>query len=91
MGASVGAINAAALACNAHEFNEGVLRITDFWRSVATSDVYRTDPFAILKGGGHWVVSLTPLGSLGISHPRSLLDNSPLAQLLRKNIDRRPH
>jgi NTE family protein len=87
MGASVGAINAVALATYAEDFKHGVARLVEFWRTVRTGEVYRTDLPAILKGGAHWVVSLTPVGSLGISHPRSLLDNAPLGDLLRRNID----
>lgn len=87
MGASVGAINAVALASHALDFTHGVARIVDFWKSLITSDVYRTDVMTIMKGGAHWVGSLTPLSSLGISHPRSLLNNAPLGDLLSKRID----
>jgi NTE family protein len=87
MGASVGAINAVALATHATEFKLGVERIVDFWATLATSDVYRTDLPAIMKGGAHWVASLTPISSFGLSHPRSLLNNAPLGDLLRKRID----
>jgi NTE family protein len=87
MGASVGAINAAALASHAMDFREGVARIVNFWRSLKTSDVYRTDLATIMKGGAHWVSSLTPISSFGIPHPRSLLNNAPLGELLRHRID----
>jgi NTE family protein len=87
MGASVGAINAAALASHAMDFREGVARIVNFWCSLKTSDVYRTDLATIMKGGAHWVSSLTPISSFGIPHPRSLLNNAPLGELLRHRID----
>jgi NTE family protein len=87
MGASVGAINAVALASHALDFKHGVARIVDFWRSLITSEVYRTDVLTIMKGGAHWVGSLTPLSSLGIPHPRSLLNNAPLGDLLTRRID----
>lgn len=86
-GASVGAINAVALATNALDFKKGVDRIIDFWDDLKTSDVYRTDLAKIMKGGAHWVASLTPLAGLGIPHPRSLLDNAPLGELLARNLD----
>lgn len=87
MGASVGAINAVALATHALDFKRGVNRIVDFWDGLKTSDVYRTDLKTIMTMGAHWVSSLTPLAALGIGHPRSLLDNAPLGDLLRKNVD----
>jgi NTE family protein len=87
MGASVGAINAVALATHALDFKDGVGRIADFWDALRTSDVYRTDAQTIIKGGAQWVASLTPLAGLGISHPRSLLDSSPLAELLGRNVE----
>jgi NTE family protein len=87
MGASVGAINAVALASHSLEFKQGVARIVDFWSSLTTGDVYRTDLPTILKDGARWLVSLTPLSNLGVTRPRSVLDNSPLGDLLRKKID----
>jgi NTE family protein len=86
MGASVGAINAVALATHALDFKKGVNRIVDFWDEISTSDVYRTDLATITKGGAQWVASLTPLAAVGIPRPRSLLDNGPLAELLRRNV-----
>jgi NTE family protein len=87
MGASVGAINAVALASHAMEFKQGVARIVDFWSSLTTGDVYRTDIPIILMGGARWVISLTPISYLGVTRPRSILDNSPLGDLLRNKID----
>lgn len=87
MGASVGAINAVAAATHAQDFKRGVARTVGFWRSLRTSDVYKTDLFSVLKTGAHWVSSLTPLGALGLAHPRSLLDNAPLRALLERSVD----
>lgn len=87
MGASVGAINAVALATHATEFKLGVGRIVDFWATLVTSDVYRTDLPEIMKGGARWVASLTPVSSFGLAPPRSLLNNAPLGDLLRRRID----
>ncbi|WP_295555056.1 patatin-like phospholipase family protein [uncultured Hyphomicrobium sp.] len=86
MGASVGAINAVALATHARNFKRGVDQMVDFWDDLHTSDVYRTDLATIMKGGAQWVASMTPLASLGIPNPRSLLDSAPLGELLRKHI-----
>lgn len=85
-GASVGAINAVALAARAQQFKAGVEALTQFWQTLHSSDVYRTDFTSISLRGLHWVVSLTPLASLGIPYPRSLLDNEPLRQLLIEKL-----
>lgn len=61
-----------------------------FWRTLQTSDVFRTDFASIALGGLHWIISLTPAASLGISNPRSLLDNAPLRDLLLANVDLGP-
>lgn len=87
MGASVGAINAIALASHASDFKTGVSRIVDLWSKLTTDQVYRTDFTTIMKGGAQWIASLTPASSLGISRPRAMFDNTPLAELLRDNID----
>ena len=87
MGASVGAINAVALATQVLDFKNGVTRIVDFWDEICTSDIYRTDVQTIMRGGAQWVAALTPLAGFGVGHPRSLLDSAPLGDLLRRNID----
>ena len=86
-GVSVGAINAVALAARADAFKQGVKEISDFWHRLHSSDVFRTDFLSISLRGLHWVVSLTPIASLGIPNPHSLLDNTPLRRLISDNID----
>lgn len=81
-GASVGAVSATFLAANAARFNEGVAKLVDLWQNLHCRDVYRTDFVSISLKGLHWILSLTPLASLGLPSPRSLLDNSPLRQFL---------
>jgi len=86
-GASVGAINAAALAANADVFDRGVASLVDFWSSLTTDKVYRTDMKTIMAIGAQWVASMTPLSNFGMARPRALLDNAPLRELIRDNID----
>src|SRR5680860_170879 len=64
-GSSVGAINAVFLAGHAQHFGDGVAALTRFWETLRTSDVYRTDFTSISLRGLHWLISLTPLASLG--------------------------
>ncbi|PWB58889.1 MAG: patatin [Bradyrhizobiaceae bacterium] len=85
-GASVGAINAAAIACHACDFKAGVKRLVAMWSQLRTCDVYRTDLRSIAACGARWMLSLG-LGGLGVSNPRSFLDNEPLAALLARELD----
>lgn len=87
MGTSVGAINAAALASNARTFKRGAARIARLWENLRTEHVYRTDFASIFLGGAHWLLALTPLSNIGLRHPRSLLDNAPLRDLIDRQVD----
>lgn len=51
------------------------------------SDIYRTDLASVALRGLHWVAAITPLVGLGVKAPRALLDNAPLQDLLRRNVD----
>ncbi len=88
-GTSAGAINAAALACGADDFDGAVRRMAELWRALHIGQVYRTDALARLDAPGRWRMLL------GLAHllarwrrqqPRSLLDNSPLAALLQRMV-----
>ena len=87
MGTSVGSINAVALASQARNFRRGAARIARMWSSLDTSQVYRTDAYANLLSGARWLMSLTPLGALGVPHPSSILNNDPLRTLIETRID----
>jgi NTE family protein len=87
VGASVGAINAVVLASTAQRFGAGVARLARFWRDIRTSQVYSTDFAEIALSGLHWLAAMTPLSNFGLSHPRYLLDNRPLIEMLKKTID----
>lgn len=87
MGTSVGAINAVALASNARTFKRGAARIARLWENLRTEHVYRTDFASIMVGGAHWLLALTPLSNLGLRHPRSLLDNAPLRELIAQQVN----
>jgi len=84
-GTSAGAINAAALACGADQFERTVGTIAGVWRNFRADQVYRADSLSMFRTGAKWVTLLS-LGWLIAKwrrvKPRSLLDNSPLAELL---------
>ena len=86
-GTSVGAITAALLGANSERFKLGVKRLVKFWSALHCDDVYHTDLTSITLRGAHWVLSLTPIASLGISNPRSFLNNDPLRLMLKKHIN----
>lgn len=85
-GTSAGAINAAALACGADDFEASVARMAQVWESMHAGQVYRADSLSLLRSGTRWMTLLS-LGWLVAKwrrmKPRSLLDNSPLHELLR--------
>lgn len=88
-GTSAGAINAAALACGADDFDAAVQRMAEVWRHLRVEQVYRTDTFAMLDAAARWRLILG-VGQLLARwmklRPRSLLDNAPLAELLARMV-----
>ncbi len=85
-GTSAGAINAASLAVNADYFRVGIARLMAVWRNFHAHRVYRTDPVGVMSYGARWLAALM-VGGLGRHNPASLLDNSPLAGLLKSKLD----
>ena len=94
-GTSAGAINAAALACGAADFDHAVRHIADVWQQFRPEQVYRADGLHLLDVAGRWRM-LYGLARLLArwrrEQPRSLLDNTPLADLLQQLVplDRLP-
>ena len=88
-GTSAGALNAAALACGADDFDTAVRRIVAVWQNMHAGEVYRTDPIGVMRSGARWLTLLSVgwmLAKWRRVHPRSLLDNSPLRELLEKLV-----
>jgi NTE family protein len=94
-GTSAGAINAAALACGADDFDGAVRRIVHVWKHFEARQVYLSDSVSMLRSGARWMTLLS-LGWLLAKwrrvKPRSLLDNAPLGELLSRLVplDRLP-
>lgn len=88
-GTSAGAINAAVLASGSDHFDTAVRRLTDTWRSFHATSIYHAGAFEALRAGARWV-SLLSLGwaltRWRQRQPHSLLDNAPLAALLRAQV-----
>ncbi|MCE4539318.1 patatin-like phospholipase family protein [Pelomonas sp. P7] len=92
-GTSAGAINASALACHADDFDGAVDGLVHLWQSLHVESIYRADAFQAVKSGARWVSMLSlgwALARWTRTRPRSLLDNSPLRELLGRylNMDR---
>ncbi len=88
-GTSAGAINASALACGSDDFDATVRRIADTWRNFRAEQVYRADHLSMLRSGAKWLTLLSAgwvLAKWRRVKPRSLLDNSPLLDLLQRLV-----
>lgn len=84
-GTSAGAINAAVLASRAANFAHAVRAMEHVWANFRAEQVFRTDAWTMLKSSLHWLAALT-LGGLGVRNPESLLDSTPLRELLSRRI-----
>jgi NTE family protein len=84
-GTSAGAINGAVLAGRADHFERAVGEMEHVWANFRAHQVYRTDNWTMLKSSLHWLATVA-LGGLGVGNPVSLLDNSPLRELLKRDV-----
>ncbi|WP_049722154.1 patatin-like phospholipase family protein [Gilvimarinus polysaccharolyticus] len=85
-GTSAGAINAIALAAHPGNFRESVTELAQIWQSLSIGQVYRHGWSDFAKGFGQIFLSLFNEG-VGRQRPLSLLDNTPLWDLLANKID----
>lgn len=84
-GTSAGAINALALAAHPGNFKESVTALATMWSNLHIGQVYLYGWGDLLKGLGLLGLSLFNQG-VGRQRPLSLLDNSPLWDLLGSRI-----
>lgn len=88
-GTSAGAINAAALASGAEQFDTTVRQLVDVWKNFHVNQVYRADSIGVLRTGASWLTLMSVgwvLARWRKLKPRSLLDNTPLLELLKATI-----
>jgi NTE family protein len=88
-GTSAGAINAAALACQADDFDAGVATLCDVWENFSADQVYRSDSFGVIRTGARWLTMMSigwVIARWRRARPRSLLDNEPLESLLNRLV-----
>jgi len=89
-GTSAGAINAAALACRADNFDGAVQTLCDVWENFHAEQVYRADSLGVIRTGARWLTMVSlgwVIARWRRARPRSLLDNSPLEALLNRLVD----
>ena len=84
-GTSAGAVNSVVMASRAERFRSAIAELEHVWGHFRCNHVYKTDNWTMLKSSLHWAVALMT-GGLAVSPPCSLLDNSPLRQLLSGQI-----
>ncbi len=94
-GTSAGALNAAALACQAHRLRTGVRFLEHLWKNISSDQIYTPQSGNFLTSASAMLLSTMTAKSSEV--PRSLLDNTPLYDLLarvlkldriQRNIDR---
>ena len=83
-GTSAGAINAATLAVFADNFTRGVGNLLEVWENMHCEHIYRTDAWHILRSGARWLAAMMLVSR---HNPISLLDNTPLREMLERNLD----
>lgn len=84
-GSSSGALNAVLLASSATRFQEGVDRLWGIWSNFHVGKVFKVDSWTAIKSAFGWSTNFL-LGGLVKNQPRSVLDNTPLRELLERHI-----
>jgi NTE family protein len=82
-GTSAGAINAAGLAVLADDFTRAVGSLLEIWEHMHCDLVYRTDFLHIMRSGARWLGAMMLISR---GNPVSLLDNTPLKEMLQKGM-----
>jgi len=84
-GTSAGAINSVVLASKARHFHLAVTELEQVWGNFESRRVFCDDIWTMLRSSLHWMSSIV-LGGMIVGTPRSLLNNSPLRELISTNI-----
>lgn len=84
-GASVGAINASAVAVASTDFRAGAEHLEELWRGLDSSAIFDTRALPLIATGARW--AMTPvLGPFGVRTTGGILDYAPLDRLLRREF-----
>ncbi len=86
-GTSAGSINAIGLAGNSGTFKANVDKVVSVWENFQLHHVFKSDAACLIRQMLKWLAAtLLPFG-WGGETPDSLLDNSPLRELLTKHVE----
>jgi NTE family protein len=85
VGTSAGAVNAVGLACGALHFSQAIRRLNSVWQGFRCGHIYRSDWPGVLHQSSRFFGH--SLLGLGRDIPAALLDNSPLRELLERELD----
>jgi len=86
VGSSAGSINSTVLAAHADEPAVGVAALEGIWGNLQANQVFRTDVRSLSGIGVKWAWDLTFGGAIGGVTPKSLLDTTPLRELLEERV-----
>lgn len=86
VGTSAGAVAASVLAAEAHHWRRAVAGLERVWANFQSSQVFHVDASHMLRAGAHWVLALVS-GGMVLAPPKSVLDNTPLRELLGVHVD----
>jgi NTE family protein len=86
VGTSAGAVAASVLAAEAHRWRRAVAGLERVWANFRSGQVFHVDAPHMLRAGAHWVLALMS-GGLVLAPPKSMLDNTPLRELLARHVD----
>ncbi len=85
LGTSAGAVAASVLATRAAHWHEAIAAIEHVWANFHVGQVFHVGRRQMLRAGAHWALSLLS-GGLLLKMPRSLFDNTPLRELLTREV-----
>src|ERR1700751_3175633 len=86
VGTSAGAVAASVLAAEAHRWRRAVAGLARVGANFRSGQVFHVDAPHMLRAGANWVLALMS-GGLVLSPPKSMLDNTPLRELLAVHVD----
>jgi NTE family protein len=86
VGTSAGAVCASVLATYAEDWRHGVRQLETVWSQFTIEQVFRADLTSMLSAGGRWLLSAL-FGGRFCQAPDALFDNSPLRQLLAREVN----
>ena len=89
-GVSAGGIIATHLASCEGTFADAAADLTSLWRGLRMEDVFRVDPADLASKMARWSVRLVSGGRREAPQARSLLDTSPLRELLAHTLGAAP-